>query len=314
MNWTECRRTRLHKQERRFCDDVSGRVLGIAASATPLHGFLAIAEAGDTVHVFELREDRFKPWCELRGFAFDPLFGKGGWGGAWMAFSDTHPQLLVVSDVGNDLVHIYDVGASIGTSTRVGYVFDPDESAILGPRGVAAHSDCVALSAWMGYQNTDAAVYVFRSDDASWRTYWTLQQSIALPGSRPCGMRFSGSGSFLVVGDTNGVCTFQLSDGHMVRQVFTDGGVYDVEQRGREWLIVTLSGLSCLTEHGECKKIPVPVTASCLAFMPGAGLAVVDRTHCIRFLNVMSPERVQWMAAVARSRFRSERPSNATWP
>jgi hypothetical protein len=160
----------------------------------------------------------------------------------FMAFTGpaTSRRLLVVTDAGNDAVHIIDVAGR----EHVGYV--AARGTIAGPRGVAARGSLVAISAWKWAGKGDHVVRLFEGSGVSWSAIRVLAGGFGDPGSAdgqlwmPHGLRFSVDGSELVVGDLGNarVSLLRASDGTLVRHITAGRGApRDVEEHGGGWLV-----------------------------------------------------------------------------
>jgi hypothetical protein len=150
--------------------------------------------------------------------------------------------LLLVTDAGQDAVHLVDVVAR----THAGYLAAP--GSIAEPRGVAASgtSSLVAVSAWKKYDSGDHVVVVYRGSGAVWEAVRVIGGGLGGPGSRdgqlsmPFGMRFSGDGPGICVADygNDRASVFRVGDGVFVRHMAT-GLTYpwDVEEVEGGWLV-----------------------------------------------------------------------------
>jgi hypothetical protein len=152
------------------------------------------------------------------GDGFDP---------GWLAFTPftghASSRLLLVTDAGNNAVHVLDV---VGQE-HVGYVAAPGATFV--PRGIAARGSLAAVSTWKKGGSGDHVVRLFQGAGASWSALRVLAGGFGGPGcmdgqlSRPYGLRFTGEGGGLVVADSgnNRVSLFRTEDGTFVRHVGT---------------------------------------------------------------------------------------------
>ncbi len=150
--------------------------------------------------------------------------------------------LLLVTDAGNDAVHVVDV---VGR-THAGYLASP--GSIAGPRGVAASgaSPLVAVSAWKEVGSGDHVVVVYRGSGTVWEAVRVIGGRFGGPGSHdgqlkmPYGLRFSRDGSVICVADfaNNRASMFHVADGGFVRHVATGLDCpHDVEKVEGGWLV-----------------------------------------------------------------------------
>jgi hypothetical protein len=237
-------------------------------------------------------------------------------------------RLLIVTSHAHDVVHVIHL---LGEKQVVGLVAEP--GVIPGPRGVAVRGSLVAISAWKGWYTGDHAVHVYQGSGASWTPLRVLAGGFGAPGAAdgqlgcPNGLRFTADGAEVVVADlaNNRLCLFRVEDGSFVRHVIAPGLRHpsDVEECVGGWLVVCRGspksiefvsveeGLPAvldrarLTIGGGGFSKPVNIVA-----MPGLGLAVRDggdggrvlflATKDIIAMEIMSPHRLEWMAAVFR--------------
>jgi hypothetical protein len=246
-----------------------------------------------------------------------------------------HP-LLLVTDAGNDAVHVVDV---VG-QTHAGYLAPP--GSIAGPRGVAASgaSPLVAVSAWKEAGGGDHVVVVYRSGGSVWEAVRVIGGGFGGPGSGDgqlriaMGLRFSGDGCGICVADwgNSRASVFRVVDGGFVRHIATGlSSALDVEEVEGGWLVACHrshrvefvgdgaggdgGGRPFLGEAGgrlgsEDGEFSCP---SALAVVPGLGLVVRERdngrlqvfaTPDTIAMAAMSCLRVAWMVAVARAALR----------
>jgi hypothetical protein len=169
----------------------------------------------------------------------------GGNPSGFLAFTDgesPHPHLLLVTDAGNNAVHVIDVVAQ----SHLGHVA-PLRS-ISGPRGVATKGPVVAVSAWRSHISAHL-VHVFQGsvgDGPSWCRVRVLGGGFGGPGDaagqlhRPYGLRFTADGSRVAVADWGNrrVSVFNAGDGAFDRHASTElPGPFDVEDCGGGWLV-----------------------------------------------------------------------------
>ena len=163
------------------------RTLGDAASPPPMQ--------------FRFHDGERSGWMAMMAFT-----GTGRAGGA---SCPGDPSDLLVTDAGNDAVHVI----SVGDGVHVGYVAAP--GMLPGPRGVAATRrgplglGLAAVSAWKWHDSGDHVVWLFEGSGACWTAVRVLAGGFGGPGSadgqlqRPFGLRFSRSGAGLAVADFN---------------------------------------------------------------------------------------------------------------
>jgi hypothetical protein len=239
----------------------------------------------------------------------------------WMAFtgSTAASRLLLVTDAGNNAVHVIDVlhGA------HVGYLAAP--GSICKPLGVAAWGTKVAVSAFVrGFSH----VQLYEGSGAS----WTIGRMIG--SMYPSGLRFTADGKELAFAhDYDGrlacVSLFRVIDGTLVRHL--DTGLAHIPSDVEEcadygWAVADWAGKrirfvggasdqSCLGKTGHRDgefKFP-----SALAFVPGLGLVVRERdnggrvqffaTPDVVAMASMSAIRTSWMMTVALAITKKER-------
>jgi hypothetical protein len=243
--------------------------------------------------------------------------------------------LLLVTDAGRDAVHLVDV---VG-QTHAGYLASP--GSIAGPRGVAASgaSPLVAVSTWKKRESGDHVVVVYRGSGAVWEAVRVIGGGLRGPGTLdgqltvPRGLRFSGDSSNICVADWfNGrVSVFRVGDGGFVQHMATGlSGPMDVEEVEGGWLVACSGshtvefvgddgagggGRASLGKAGGGNgsgdgEFSWPTA---LAVVPDLGLVVrewnsgrlqVFATADTIAMAAMSPDRVAWMTAVARSLLR----------
>jgi hypothetical protein len=192
--------------------------------------------------------------CTMGGASSPPpmqfnLSVGGGWAYGFLAFTDPVSglgPLLLVSDFGNDAVHVIDVDARV----HAGYVAAPGR--VAGPRGVAAKGTKVAVSAWKKYDSGDHVVHLFEGSGARWVRVRVVAGGFGRPGGAdgqlnvPYGLRFTCDGAELVVADNYNkrVSVFRVEDGTFARHVATGmSGPMDVEECEGGWLV------ACIVAH-----------------------------------------------------------------
>jgi hypothetical protein len=120
-----------------------------------------------------------------------------GLGSGYMAFTDVADSCyyLLVTDAGHDAVHVIDVVAG----KHMGYVAAP--GAIAGPRGVATKGCRVAISSGVsiGGGGGDHVVRLFEGSGAAWTP---VRELVGGHAFCPRGLRFTATGTHLVVADT----------------------------------------------------------------------------------------------------------------
>jgi DNA-binding beta-propeller fold protein YncE len=164
--------------------------------------------------------------------------------------------LLLVTDAGNDAVHVVDV---VGRA-HVGYVASP--GSIPGPRGVAASgaTPLVAVSVWRKMFSGRHEVRLFQGEGVAWRAVRVIGGGVGAPGaadgqlSMPYGLRFSRDGSAVCVADTGNerASLLRVDDGAFVRHVATGLGTpTDVEEVQGGWLVAcrTSNRVELVSDH-----------------------------------------------------------------
>lgn len=264
----------------------------------------------DTLTVFEV--------CPNATFAWLFDFGGNGTGplrfalrntyiGGWMCFTvgSGRPTLLV-AEAGNCRVQEVDVGGS-------GAVFVGFPIVVDCPRGVAASTSLLAVSAWTEPSRGQHLVYVY---DASTRA---LAYSIgrgygAADGQlrQPHGLRFIDHGKRVAVADFHNrrVSVFETADGACVGHVNTTSLLNDLEEWddncvGASFHTVTVVGKVSGTEMCISSKM---CAAKALALLPGVGVVARDITSVQVFSRPedrrwrnMSLAALAWMSAVVRA-------------
>ena len=242
------------------------------------------------------------------------------------------PHLLLVTDAGQDAVHIVDVR---GGGAHVGYLAAP--GSIAGPRGVAASRDLVAVSAWKRFVSDDHVVHIYRAGSGV-GAHWTHVRAIGggfgrANGQlqRPRGLRFSGDGSAICVADqwNDRVSLFRVGDGGFVRHIATGlMGPRDVEEMEGGWLVACrATHAAVFVTNGEDDSGRRPFLGragdgsgredgeflyfATWALVPGLGLVAREYGNGGRFqvfstpdilaMRAMSAIRVGWMTATYRA-------------
>jgi DNA-binding beta-propeller fold protein YncE len=163
-------------------------------------------------------------------FRFGSEFSGVGRSGYLAFLGPAEDHRLLVTDAGNDAVHVVDVAGQ----RHVGYLAAPE--AIRWPRGVAARGSRVVVSTWKALRWTERAqfdgqVCLFEGSGTSWVQLWTvLGPGGPIPGSpggwlrQPNGLRFSADGGEVVVADSamDRVVVYSADDGRFVRQLGPD--------------------------------------------------------------------------------------------
>jgi len=324
---------------------VAGRNGGPGLAVCTSLGVLVTSEYRvNTLSVFALpRGDNHTRMRLLRTIGGSPLQPRthfdfsSGWGisGALAFTGPAAARRLVVTDHGNDAVHVIDVFAHIcvgeSDSCHVGYVASP--GTICGPRGVAARGSLVAVSTWDFLSSSKHIISLFEGSNYAWtmvrRVLGDFQQpepaSLGTLGNVYRGLRFTRDGTGLAI--TNGllgcISMYLVQDGAFDRNV--GKGLInpiDLEECEGGWLVVS-SAISffifvgnddggaphCIgPENWATIGVDFP---SALALVPGLGLAVrsearggvfIFRTPDMVAMAAMSANRVAWMVGVHRGR------------
>jgi len=304
-----------------------GDVLGVAHC--DFLGLLVVSVMDNTLRVFaspRLGKDLdclYSLGGDTMQFRFGDVVTRSG----FLAFTGpASARYLVVTDAGQDAVHVIDVVCA----THVGYVAAPNS--IVGPRGVAARNSLVAVSAHRVRERGDHVIQLFEGGGATWTPVRVLGGGLGLADGQlqgPWGLRFADDDDLavIVVADmcNRRVSMFRVSDGSFVRQVALDIPYpVDVEEFGNGWLVGTAVILPfCMYVVGNGRTTKTLESAqgscACLATVRNVGLVVgshatvrniglVERegrvqvfaTYDAIAMAAMSVERVQWMAVVAR--------------
>jgi hypothetical protein len=184
--------------------------------------------------------------------------------------SPCEQPLVLVTDAGNDTVHIIDV---VGR-THAGYLAAP--GTIVGPRGIAIHqrawtsrsgsrsksksesgqrSTLVAVTAWKNQHAGHHVVVLYENNGPVWDKVRVIGGNFGFPGSvkgqmhQPYGVRISKDGTQVCVCDKQNsrVIFFSAEEGSVLRQVIvidpsTDPGVgepSDLEEVEGGWLFAS---------------------------------------------------------------------------
>jgi hypothetical protein len=193
------------------------------------------------------------------------------------------PPLLLVTDAGHDAVHFVDVVEG----QHAGYLAAP--GSIAGPRGVAASSAAVAVSAWKHRTSGEHVVRLFTRRAAAWVFSHVLGMGYG-PGDGclqcPLGVRISADGTSVVVADrfNNRVSQFKTADGVWERHVVVGAPSRrpnDVHEVAAGWLVasggsnrvvlVPRDGGAVRPLAGEAGEFDGPTA---LTVVPGLGLVV----------------------------------------
>jgi hypothetical protein len=254
-------------------------------------------------------------------------FGEGNVFSGGLTFAGTGCCILV-SDYGNDAVHVIDVVHG----KHVGYVAGP--GSVAGPRGVAARKSLVAVSAWQELGRGDHIVQIYEGSGETWTPVRVLGGGFGFPGradgqlDMPAGLRFSGGirgveddddhdhDMTVVVAErwNDRLSMFRARDGAFVRHVVT--GVLlpaDVQEFENGWLVAGHEALQFVRE-GDNMKMKMKMKMKMdfafgillnLALIRGVGLvasdsAVMDLDDDRLLYDGMSASRVGWMVAVAK--------------
>ncbi len=237
-----------------------------------------------------------------------------------MAFTpptETHPPLLLVTDAGQQSVHIIDVMCQ----AHLGYV--NGYGSVPYARGVAAHGSLLAVSSYSGVSAYNF-VQLFRGSGISWEPYRVLGGSGWADEYEymPLGLRFSADGTQLAVGCEQNFRFYivGVEDGVLARA--WSEGANDAEQVGKVWVSVSddykRNMVQYSTSSKKCRITDMVSPAFSLAFVPGLGLLVrhiLDtacdlEVHSTRSIIDMerrtSMARLAWMGAVWKGCFQRD--------
>jgi hypothetical protein len=248
-----------------------------------------------------------------------------------MAFCAATPSLVLVTDNGQDVVHVLDVVHR----THEGYLCPP--GTISGPRGVAstgtgtADRSLVAVSAFKCGSQGDHVVTLVQGNKAAWEVVRVIDSGfegfdLKGPFATPHGVRFTRDGSRVCVTNVWGaeLQLFRVEDGTFDRNVVTAlAWAYDVEEVEEGWLSVNdfttvvfipdgtgpahrRIGMRPLDSHVHgVNARPIAIVA-----VPRVGIFIRDIgtphmrllvTPDIMAMNRMSNIRVAWMTAAHRA-------------
>ncbi len=153
--------------------------------------------------------------CYPSGLLAFTTLGDAASGGA-----SPSPPLLLVTDHGNQAVHVLDVV----NRWHMGYVAPP--GTIRGPRGVASRGSLAAVTAWDSIvaSTGDHVVCIFEGSGSTWvpvRVIGGPQGSGTGQLNCPLGLRFTWDGMGLVVAEwlNYHMSLFRVRDGSFVRHV-----------------------------------------------------------------------------------------------
>jgi hypothetical protein len=236
------------------------------------------------------------------------------------------PPLLLVTDAGNNCVHIVDVCAKGIPRTYFDHRKDETRhkgyigrrGSISAPRGVAVRQRTVAVTSW----TASSHVVVVHEGDCTGLS-WTQTRVIGDGSGLMCfpeGLRFTQDGQFLVVADR----------GTNVRLISVEAGefvgvlgpsllsAHDVEEYAGGWVIDGRMVLAHVTTDGRTSFLKSPGSHASLASAPGLGVFVRTyydiKLYCTEddiAMAAMSEARVAWMTAAARARLMHSRAGSA---
>jgi len=250
-----------------------------------------------------------------------------GWSGNLAFTGPASARRLLVTDSGNDAVHVMDV---VGRS-HVGYLAAP--GTIRGPRGVAAWGSLAAVSVFTHSLTEGHVVELFEGGGVEWTRVRVVGGTDGTPEfshwrlRNPMGLRFTHDGTRLVVANFARDCVsmFRVEDGTFAGHIAAGAiHVRDAEKVEGGWLMacsgphILQCRLSDEPGFGIDKYISVssPVHssprlkhASALVTVPGFGLVVREMqdgrlwmysTPDLVKMRTMSCMRVAWMVGVSR--------------
>ena len=250
------------------------------------------------------------------------------WSGNLAFTGPASARRLLVTDSGNNAVHVMDV---VGRS-HVGYLAAP--GTISGPRGVAAWGSLAAVSVFTHSLTDGHNVVLFEGGGVEWtRVRVVGGGEFGTPGSfysrlaRPAGLRFTRDGTRLVVANFARACVnmFWVEDGTFAGNIAEySNRVMDVEEVEGGWLMACSSpdmlqgrlggqpgfGLGGhIAVGGDMPSSSRNKYASALVTVPGLGLLVREAQHGHLWMystpdlvkmRTMSCMRVAWMMGVSR--------------
>jgi hypothetical protein len=227
--------------------------------------------------------------------------------------------LLLVTDVGQDSVHVFDV---VG-GRHAGYV--GGRWSITAPRGVAVKGGKVVVSCWRERSITGGTLRLFEGAGVDWVPLWTMTEALNGGMRCPYGLRFTADGSRVLVADPGAGCVkvFRVSDGSFVQDLLNTGleEPWDVEECEDGWIVAHAYGCPrveflgvggdrvILGERGSSGGLFFERPTS-LALVPGLGLVVREgfgsRVQLLAApdaiaMAAMSVARVGWMAVCCRA-------------
>jgi hypothetical protein len=273
---------------------------GLAASATL--GVLVVSDSRGMLTVFALPAGAgvgapsppfppgFRQLYVLGGpgssppmkFGFTAKHSMSAWLSGCMAFTTGPAPLLLVTDAGQDVVHVIDVRAK----EHRGYV--GSAKLAVKPHAVASWGSLVAVSC-CDETSRHGVVHLFESSPGA-PSSWSPLRVISAHGKKwqPRGMRFVADGTRLVVADaSNRATVISAADGSFISGIGSKRilGPSDVEEWEGGWLvsysigwIVTFVGTTS-REMQLAFKCP-----TALAAVPGLGVVVRERKGCLKVL------------------------------
>ena len=304
---------------------------GNGIAACPSLGVLATTNCDDnTLHVWSLEVGPAGGFAHMGVLGGGHRYRFGALSGA-LAFTSSAPHLLLVTDYGNDAVHLVDVRTLDADTT--GFVATP--GSISGPCGIAAATTkpLAAVSAFR--EREHAMVHVYQSDN---NREWTHVRAIGTLGSvyghlnGPFGVRFAEQDAVICAAEWwNGrVSRFRVSDGGFANNLWVVVSGYDHPRDLAEvgcgaWVVTCpwthsvlfidaekggslfrVGRADCLEGSG-CGEFSWP---GGLAVVPGLGILVRDygngrvqvlSTPSEIAMRAMSSIRVAWMSGAFRA-------------
>jgi hypothetical protein len=199
-------------------------------------------------------------------------------------------------------------------------------------------SPLAAVSVWRRATGGDHVVWLYQSSGTTWEAVRVIgggfdadHLSGYAPGQLDCpyGLRLSRNGSMICVAEwwNHRASVFRVGDGEFVRHIATGlGNPYDVEEVEGGWLVAGSTSHSVVLVSGDARDALGKrgrgagefVCPTALATAPALGLVVRELERVQVFaapdaiaMAAMSPIRVAWMGAVARTVPRRRRPEGA---
>jgi len=258
-----------------------------------------------------------------------------------LAFTEDGPPLLLVTDHGNDAVHVLDPAHG----SHQGHLVPP--GTIVAPRGVSTQGSMVAVSFWKTrHPLGDSGVALFqRSGERSWTQLWSVTPDPLREWYKfhcPNNVRISRDGKHIAVCFDEGlgsVLLLSTRNGGAVDYLSAQlGDVWDMDECHNGWLVshqgtyfvrpsVYFVGAQ---DHGkderELAQASLPATsapgpaqftlgdACALVLVPGLGLVArptrlgtqlgLYTTPDLVAMGAMSDLRVAWITVVVRGVFR----------